>query len=142
MKTLIALDGSLHAEKLLNLAAKKYWPPASEIRVVIVVGKRSQWDEQEQYVRQCGVILDNRLDLLKKKMKGFKISGAVLEGKASEEILKEAKEWQAEKIIIGSHGDTGVRPDDVDSVAAQIVNESPCSVEILKLYKESNQSNN
>lgn len=142
MKTLIALDGSLHAEKILNMVAKKYWPPQSEIRVVIVVGKRSQWDEQEQYLRQCTVILDSRLDSLKKKLKGMKISGVVLEGKASQEILKEAKQWQAEKIIIGSHGDTGIRPDDVNSVAAEIVNESPCSVEVMKLQKEAVQSNN
>ncbi len=135
MKTLIALDGSIDADKILNMVANRDWPKTAIIKIVMVVGKCAEWDEQEQFINQSKVILDSRIENLRKKLAGMDISGTVHEGRASVEILHEARRWKADRIIIGSHGDTGVRPDDC-SVAAEIVNNAPCTVEILKLQTE------
>ena len=135
MKTLIALDGSLHSESILNMVAERHWEKSRLLRVVTVVGNCPQWDEQEQNLTQAKVILEHRIENFKKRLPGIEISSAFLEGRASEEILKEAKIWLAEKIIIGSHGDSGIRPNESDSMAAEIVNEAPCAVEILKINR-------
>jgi nucleotide-binding universal stress UspA family protein len=39
-------------------------------------------------------------------------------------------------IVLGSHGDTGYRRDRVGSVAAAVVNQAPCTVELIKVVKE------
>jgi nucleotide-binding universal stress UspA family protein len=65
--------------------------------------------------------------------------GEVVDGNAASPILSTARDWCAELIMIGSYGDTGARRSGIGSVAAAIVNEAPCSVEVIKLKNERNE---
>lgn len=53
-------------------------------------------------------------------------------GRAAVEIVKTAKEWQANLIVIGSHGRKGLRRAVVGSVAKSVMRHAPCPVMIVK----------
>jgi len=52
----------------------------------------------------------------------------ILVGRAADVILDTARAWQAELIVMGTHGRQGVRRALVGSVAESVVREAPCPV--------------
>ena len=55
------------------------------------------------------------------------------EGDPRMEIVEEAKRSQADLIILGSHGRTGVARWLMGSVAEYVVRHAPCSVEVARM---------
>jgi nucleotide-binding universal stress UspA family protein len=51
-------------------------------------------------------------------------------------ILEEAKEWDADLIVVGSHGYTGIKRLLLGSVAQSVVSHAPCSVEVVRQKTE------
>jgi nucleotide-binding universal stress UspA family protein len=134
MRILIALDSSPFADGLIEEISSRKWAEGTEFRLVSAVEATGSWDVDQEYISQVREILNNRVKTLTSKLAGQpKITGELLEGPSAAAILTEARNWKATLIMIGSHGDTGVRRDSLGSVAAAVVNESPCSVEVLKL---------
>lgn len=135
MKILIAVDGSRFAEEILAELSRLTWPKDSFFRIITTVEKTSSWETEKQYLEQGTVILNDRIQWLKNHMNGVDVSGEVMIGSAQSMITQEARAWQADLIVIGSHGDTGIRRDRIGSVAAAVANTAPCSVEIIKVGK-------
>lgn len=142
MRILVAIDSSPLANEILEEIAGRKWSDDSEILLVSVVESTGSWDSDQEYIHQARTILSDRVKLLSSKLSDHqKVQGELLEGKSSLMILAEAIDWKADLIMLGSHGDTGVRRDKLGSVAAAIVNQSPCSVEVVKLRSKSLQTN-
>ncbi|HEY2972019.1 MAG TPA: universal stress protein [Pyrinomonadaceae bacterium] len=57
---------------------------------------------------------------------------AVRHGDPRSVIIDEATEWQADLIVIGSHGYTGIKRLLLGSVAQSVVSHAPCSVEVVR----------
>jgi nucleotide-binding universal stress UspA family protein len=53
-------------------------------------------------------------------------------GKPALEIVKSAKEWPADVIVLGSHGRTGVARVFLGSVAEAVLRHAPCSVLVIR----------
>jgi nucleotide-binding universal stress UspA family protein len=47
-------------------------------------------------------------------------------------IVDEAQAWQADLIVLGSHGYTGIKKWLLGSVAQSVVSHAPCSVEVVR----------
>jgi nucleotide-binding universal stress UspA family protein len=69
---------------------------------------------------------------LKLRNKNWKVSNHVRGGFAAEEIINEAKEWEADLIIVGTHGRKGVSRFLLGSVAESVAAHAPCSVTVVK----------
>ncbi len=134
-KILVATDASKYASEIINTVASANWRDGSELHLLTVVHKTSNWDSQEEYMRQCSLIQKDHLSLLQASLPNCIIKGECVEGMPTELILKKALEENIDVIILGSHGDTGVRPEHVGSIAAAIVNRAPCSVAVVKVGK-------
>lgn len=63
---------------------------------------------------------------------GFTADALVQLGDARIEILRVAEEWNADLIILGSHGRTGVSRWLLGSVAEHVVRHASCSVEVAR----------
>jgi nucleotide-binding universal stress UspA family protein len=133
MKVLIAIDCSCFAIQVLEYVTRRTWTSHSEFRLITVVESHAHWDTKQQLLHQCQVILDDRIKYLAKKLPESQVTGEVIEGSASTFIAEAAQEWHADLIVIGSHGDTGVRQAHIGSVAAAVVNHAPCTVEVVKV---------
>src|SRR5271168_477624 len=133
MKVLIAVDSSSFSTEVLSSVALRRWEPATSFRVLTVVEPSTDWDATQQFLRQCQPILEARVSFLRKAMPKFEIVGELTEGVAAAAIVEIAEQWGADLVVIGSHGDTGVRRLQIGSVAAAVVNNAPCSIEIVKV---------
>lgn len=132
-KILVATDASKYASEIINIVASMNWLDGTKIHLLTVVETTHNWDSQEQYTKQCMSIQSNNLVLLQAALPKCFITAQCIEGHADEVILAKAIEENFDLIVIGSHGDTGVRPGRVGSIAARIVNSSPCSVSLVKV---------
>ncbi len=140
MRILIAIDSSPAAADIIEEIASRTWAEDSEFRVITVVEPTGSWDADKQFIHQAKMILDERVERLSSKLTDYKhLKAELVEGHSAEMILEEAKTWDADLIMLGSHGDTGARRDHLGSVAAAVVNQSPCSVEVVKLHRKSLQ---
>jgi hypothetical protein len=136
MKILIAIDSSRFSHQILDRVAKRRWPRGTEFRIVTAVELSGVWDADQQFLNQCQIILAHRVDNFRHQLPANShVTGEVAEGRATSVVTEIAKEWQADLIVIGSHGDTGARRPGLGSVAAAIVDTAPCSVEVIKLHK-------
>jgi universal stress protein A len=53
-------------------------------------------------------------------------------GKPASEIVKTAREWRADIIVIGSHGRHGIQRALLGSVAEEVMRHAPCPVLVVK----------
>lgn len=132
VKVLIAVDSSTVARDIIGIVANTIWQAGDELKVLTIVDHSDQY-QVDEIVRPCQLILDERVQALAVALPKCTITGDVVVGSPAETIIQLAREWNVDLIIIGSHGDTGIRRDQIGSVAATVVNTAPCSVEVLKI---------
>lgn len=134
MKILVCVDSSVFADEMIREIARRSWQESTAFRLVTAVERGAAWESEEHLLNLAENILEPRVRLLKERLdEKLSVSGDVLEGTAAEVIIDEARLWGADLIMIGSHGDTGIRKSGIGSVAAAVVNDAPCSVEVVKL---------
>ncbi|MBY0357281.1 MAG: universal stress protein [Candidatus Obscuribacterales bacterium] len=140
MKIIIAVDDSEFSQTTIDSVAKRTWPELSEFLLVSVAqplmtdlgGMVLEVDKQ-----YCQDLIERLTKSLEAKLPQYKISGQIVEGQAADEIIRIAEQWQADLIIVGSHGRRGLNRLVLGSVAESIVNKSRCSVEVIKRPLES-----
>lgn len=145
-KILLAVDGSETSIKAANQAKKIAEAFDSEIMILSVA------HEPELHIYTEGAYLPNVKEeqkriLLARKMaceklakslaeekaeKGIKVDYKVVEGRPSDEIIKESSESKYDLIVLGSRGITGVKRFILGTVSSKVANNSSCSVLIVK----------
>jgi len=125
-KVLFATDGSETSAAAAQAIAGRPWPEASEFRVVSVEEpwtiKSSRLDAQEA-ITSAEQLLTSA---------GLKASGEVLSGNAKEVILEEARKWNADLIVVGSHGRRGFKRLLLGSVSDAVAMNAHCSVVVVR----------
>lgn len=58
------------------------------------------------------------------------------EGKPADEIVSAAREWNADLIVIGSHGRSGVSRLVLGSTAESVLRHAPCPVVVVKAHTQ------
>lgn len=134
-KVLIATDASKYASEIINTVAAANWRDGSELHLLTVVHKTPNWESQEEYMRQSSLIQRDHLALLQSALPKCVVKGECIDGNPTEVIIRKAADENFDLIVLGSHGDTGVRPEHVGSIAAAVVNRAPCSVAVVKVGK-------
>jgi nucleotide-binding universal stress UspA family protein len=136
MKVLVAVDSSNRADSVIGALTASNWPENTHFHIITAIEKAASWDSQQQFLHQGRLILDERLASLKNHFPNCVVDGELLEGSAATSITNTAKQWGAELLVIGSHGDTGRRKPGMGSVAAHVANSAPCTVEIVKVRND------
>jgi nucleotide-binding universal stress UspA family protein len=130
-RVLLATDGSETSAAAARALAERPWPEGSEFRVLSVEepwairASRVKHDEQAQEaVRSAEQVLASA---------GLKATMAVvLSGHAKEAILEEAQKWDADLLVVGSHGRRGFKRFLLGSVSEAVAMNAPCSVVIVR----------
>lgn len=73
---------------------------------------------------------------LRTKYPKAQIIEEVLKGRPKEVIVETARTWQADLIVVGSHGRSGISSFLLGSVSMSVLSAAPCSVMIVKLSPE------
>jgi nucleotide-binding universal stress UspA family protein len=133
-KLLVAVDSSTYSYPILDAVCRLKLQTGALVHILTVVSTTVTSEVSEQYMRQCQYILSTRVKRVQARLPNCKVSGECLLGSPATAIVEVASQRKSDLIVIGSHGDTGVRPANMSDIAGAIVNHAPCSVMILKLH--------
>jgi nucleotide-binding universal stress UspA family protein len=142
MKILLAIDGSAPSQDAIDEVAHRPWPSPSSLRILSVTQpytppatevvlasatleeiRQRQTQEVEQLTRQASERI---------AASGLSVDAEVREGDPRTAIVDAADEWQADLIVVGSHGRTGLKRLVMGSVAQAVVSHAHCSVEVVR----------
>lgn len=144
---LVALDGSKHANKALNLAfdvAEKYsanitllsvlhFPPMAMTAVGmegLVLVRLDQY--MKELRKDHEEILSVALKRAKNTNPNLKVSKMLIEGRPADKIVETAKEGKFDILFMGSRGLGAIKEFFLGSVSHQVADEAPCPVVIVK----------
>ena len=145
MRILIALDASPHSERALEFVRRMRWPAGSRVVVASVMQPvaaaatigldiprvaAEMLDEQRRRLEELVAGAERVL-----RESGFPTEGRVLIGDPREVLLDAARTEQADLLVVGSHGRTGIARWMLGSVSSHLVTHAPCSVLVVKEHR-------
>jgi len=123
-RVLLASDGSEQSVAAAEGLAARPWPEGSEFRIVTV--------EEPWLIRPASVI--HNVETVERVLvsAGLTATVAALSGNPKEVILEEAKKWNADLIVVGSHGRRGIKRLLLGSVSEAVAMNAHCSVVVVR----------
>lgn len=145
VRIIIGLDGSPDAELAMEAVAERRWPPGSQAHLITVIDDRlsiltpsliprlARWssaadsDDDQAWV-------DRMMNAASDKLQGagLAISREVVRGAPSQRLLDAAVDWQADCIVIGARGLSGIERFLIGSVSSDVAVRANCSVEVVR----------
>jgi nucleotide-binding universal stress UspA family protein len=141
MRILLGLDDSKFFGEGLRAIITQFRSEITEVKVLHVLqpyvaltppemsqGYAPELENQKEPAR---ALVEQAADQL--RTAGFKADTAVEVGDVRECILASAEQWQADLIVVGSHGQGGIESFLLGNVAESIARHAKCSVEIVRI---------
>jgi nucleotide-binding universal stress UspA family protein len=147
MKIIIALDGSEYGTRALNFTTRLLCEAGSEIEIVTVIepaagmeletiieSTETLFDPNRPEFRSASELLERSKSEVTEAVSGKRVttSTKVLAGPAARAIVEDAESWNAELIVVGSHGRGFWKRAWLGSVSDRIVNHAHCAVLIVR----------
>ena len=137
MKILLPVDASPYAAAAVRTVSERPWPAGTIVRVLSAVedigleeAEGSLNQLQQQRAREANQLTERVANTL--AASGLKTEAVVYDGDPRSVIVDESEAWQADLIVLGSHGYTGIKKWLLGSVAQSVVSHAPCSVEVVR----------
>jgi len=142
MRIILATDGSDYSLVAARSLAGRPWPNGSEIRVICVmdtdIAAIDPWYSagqvleriREDNARHAENTAAETARLLSET--GLSVSKLVVSGVPKWRIVDEAREWEANLIVVGSHGRRGITRLLMGSVSEAVAMHAHCSVEVAR----------
>jgi nucleotide-binding universal stress UspA family protein len=146
MKILLATDGSRFANAATQAVIAHVKCEDAELQVINVVNTMNcPFPEIAEYdagveqasnprLKPAQALVEATAKLL--SAEGLNATTLILWGDPREEILEAAKKWPADLIVLGSHGETGLKNLFMGSVSDAVARHATCSVEIVRIPKD------
>ncbi|HKX33069.1 MAG TPA: universal stress protein, partial [Blastocatellia bacterium] len=149
MKILLAVDGSESSDAAVSELIVRPWPLGSEVRIISVVHlpltpSPEAWSASESFYaelekigrEQAQAAIDAATARLREsnsaREPGWTLTSTITIGHPEEAIIETAKKWEANLILMGSHGYHGFKRFLLGSVSQAVASHAPCSVEIVR----------
>lgn len=143
MRILLAIDGSPCSDEAVAEVCRRPWPQGSEVRLITVdspmteeffsSGSPGVFDEINRQLRAAAHRhLSDATARVRRDAPELRVTSVLREGWPKDMILDEAENWQADLIVLGSHGYGAVRRLFLGSVSLAVTTNAPCSVEIVR----------
>jgi nucleotide-binding universal stress UspA family protein len=144
MKVLLAIDDSLFSSVATDTLIAQVKTEGIEIRVLHVLepfpkdlAEVMGSKEHPDFAFARLKLRERAKELVAKAARkleraGFKVSSLIEEGDARSAILYQAEIWDADLIVLGSHGRTGLGRFLVGSVSEAVARHARCSVQIVR----------
>ena len=123
-RVVLATDGSETSMAAARALAARPWPEGSEFRIVTV--------EEPWLIRPPNSMLNINSAEEVLASAGLKATATVLAGNPKEVIVEEAKKWDADLIVVGSHGQRSFKRFMLGSVSEAVAMNAHCSVVVVR----------
>jgi len=144
MKILLAIDDSKFSEAAIQTVIAQARPQNTEVRILhvllppsLLLGREmGGYDPEVEAVwnaerEQAKALVTKTVGTL--RTSGFNVTSTLEEGDPKSRIIDVASEWNADLIVLGSHGRKGLDRFLMGSVAEGVARHAKCSVEIVRL---------
>lgn len=149
MKIILATDGSEQSKAAVEEVASRPFPPNTEVRIVsayertpLITTLEPMGVSQEYYAQADRIALkaaedatENAAKSLRQKNAALTVTTVIIEGSPKSVILEEADAFNADLIIVGSHGHGMIERFLLGSVSQAVALHAKCSVEIVRSPK-------
>jgi nucleotide-binding universal stress UspA family protein len=143
MKILIATDGSEFATAALRSVAERPWPAGSAVKVVSVpeflplkefsyLKAQDVEDLGAASQEEARICVAKGVEVLKGSALKVCAEVSMLMDRTYQVILNEAEKWDADIIVLGSHGRSGFDRVVMGSVSEAVALHAKCSVEVIR----------
>lgn len=144
MKILVATDGSEYSGLALRSVVSRPWPKGGEVKVLCVpeplvpIGVFPYFELQEienlntRALKEAKKAVDVGAKILAKLDAKVSTQTPLPQASAGRVIVKEAQEWGAHMIVLGSHGRRGFDRLTMGSVSEHVAFHAHCSVEVIR----------
>jgi nucleotide-binding universal stress UspA family protein len=146
---ILGMDGSQGAMEALHSLCRRDWPEETEVRVVAAVEPRAALADIEARedaaarspVARKGMMRKQALSWLERKVEdacgclarsGLRAVPSIIAGDPRRVLLKEAGDWRAHALFLGSRGRNPVERFLIGSVSSAVAAHAPCSVEVVR----------
>ena len=145
MRILLAIDDSRFSQEAMRTLIKQVQPNGTKVRVLHIIAPvpAAFAIEMAPYVPYYSAEVekdrrkqaDKLVQGVTKKLSdaGFAAKGMVDAGDPKESILSHASDWNADLIILGSHGLKGLGKFLMGSVSEAVARHAGCSVQIVRI---------
>jgi nucleotide-binding universal stress UspA family protein len=141
---LIVCVGQHWARNAVRAITSREWPDGSECRIVVAdesiglirvensqTGGMTQAERIEEEPTRPSLMIQHAAEAL--RAAGLKVSTGIKKSQMHRALIEEAREWDADCIFVGTRGrDSKIDQCGLDSHAAFVVTNSPCSVEVAR----------
>jgi nucleotide-binding universal stress UspA family protein len=145
MKVLLATDGSAFTAAAIQTMISLFRVQNSDVLVLQIVepvvfstppqmaaGYAPEMEEIRQSLfKHARESVARTAEVL--RVAGFKVETRVAEAEIRAGILDAAVDWKADLIVVGSHGEKGLRKFLLGSVSDSLARHAPCSVFIVRM---------
>jgi len=143
MRVIVGVDDSPCSQAAVEFVSRVSWPAETTVMIASSVDlplsafamnyaaanmELGEWMDELTKHQQEVVSRDETV----LRSAGLRVASCVLQGDPRETLIEEAKRQQADLIVVGSHGRTGLDKLVMGSVASHVVNHAPCSVLVVK----------
>lgn len=145
MKVLIALDPSDCSQAAVDAVIDRPWPQDTEMLAVTVVeplnigyiyvdsySVAAVESAQRELFSERSKHLSSQVEKLKTVPGVLSVGEKVIDGYIADAIVTAARNFDADMIVLGSHGRHGLNRVLLGSVAEKVAACAPCSVEIVR----------
>lgn len=144
LKILVATDGSEYSAAAFRSVAGRPWPSGSQAKVMAIpepfmpLGEFPYFESEEienlntTALKAANANAEAGAALLRKAGLEAAAEAPFPEGSSARQIVKEAKRWNADLVVLGSHGRRGFDRWTLGSVSEHVALHAPCSVEVIR----------
>jgi len=143
MRVLLAVDDSQYSWEAVESVAARPWPPGTVFRVMssveymVPAAPEIWYDANGLYERTRRGMIKRAEQITLSAANtlaacGLRAGNVVRDGNPRIAVIEEARDWNADLIVVGSHDYTGLKRWLLGSVAQSIVSHAPCSVEVIR----------
>ena len=146
MKVLLAIDGSAYSEAAIAEVARRPWPANTEVLVLTVIHAKApvmpdpsfvlaaaHFQQIQQLHKEAPALVNRACQQLRERAPSVTVRTAIEEGLPKDAIVRIAREWGADLIVLGSHGYGRIRGILLGSVALGVLAEAPSSVLVARV---------
>ncbi|HYV05231.1 MAG TPA: universal stress protein [Blastocatellia bacterium] len=141
-RILLATDGSAHSEAATRSVCERTWPPDTRFKIVSVIDPMIPVMDplylagdvidqiRNQNKKECEEAIASAQKIVEHA--GLNATGVALSGNPRQRIVEYAKEWDADLIVVGSHGRRGLSRFALGSVSEAVAMNAECTVEVIR----------
>jgi nucleotide-binding universal stress UspA family protein len=144
MKLLVAIDTSPNGDAIINHVARRPWPHGTSVCVLNVIDSGALNSDFVDVAAFAESQSEAALDMVKSAARrlaasGLDAKGEIIDGYPRTGIIEVARQWPSDLIILGSQGYQSLASFLLGSVAANVLRNAPCSVEIVRPSDDCNR---